>query len=281
MMIIEMNMDWIPALTTSSIVALGIWLSKNILKESIKNDIAHEYNQKLEKLRAKLRKSDEEFKAEIRAKEKEIEAIRQGALSGIANRQSLLFEKEVSAVESLWCSVIDLSSAKQIAATMAVIDFEAASEETAKNHRAREMFEMLGGDLKLTSLKTIEANKVRPFISPVAWAFYSAYSAIIFHAVVQMHMLQKGINIPNIMNNTKLIDVVKIALPHQEEYIDKYGTGALFHLLEELESKMLFAFNQTLKGEKADAEALEQAAKILSASDKLLNEDRDQQEEHA
>ena len=263
-------MDWIPALSTTSAFAVIIWLSRNLIVTRLTNAVRHEYDEKIEKLKTELRQSEEAFKADLRAKEAQIDALRSGALSGMANRQAAIFQRQLRAIEQLWEAVVSLGPAKAASAWMAVVKFEAAAKEAAKNPRFREMFEIIG-NIDLNNMQTNQAVKTRPFISQLAWAYYSAYQAIVFHAVARLHMLKNGIDMVEVIDSEGVTKLVKVALPHQVEYIEKYGPGAFHYLLDELESNLLLAFQLMLKGEEADKDTLEKAAAIIKQSESLID----------
>lgn len=82
--------DWLlSSLTTAALIGAAAFLSRHLILTRLKASVGHEFNEKLETLRAELRKSEEAFKADLRAKESQIEALRSGALSGMASRQVL------------------------------------------------------------------------------------------------------------------------------------------------------------------------------------------------
>lgn len=271
-------MEWLAAISTTSLLAVVLWLSKNLIITRLTKAVRHEYDEKIEKLRTKLRKSEETFKSDLQSKEAQINALRSGALSTISSRQVAVFEKQVKAIEQVWNTVIALGPAKSVSAWMAVIKFEAAAKAAAQNPRAREMFSMLS-TIDLEAIDTKEAQKARPFISPVAWAYFTAYQAVVTHAVFRLHMLKSGIEMTDVIDTEHVMKVVKLALPHQAEYIEKHGPSAFHYLLEELETNMLTSFKLMMKGDEADKEALEKAAAIISESEKLLESSKQQSAE--
>jgi hypothetical protein len=135
----------------------------------------------------------------------------------------------------------------------------------------REMFKMIDNGLDMKNLGYAESSRSRPFVSPLAWAYYSAYQAIVIHAVLKLKAIQTGIekDFADIENITKL---VKVALPHQTEYIDKYGPSVFHYLLDELESKLLAELSNLLGGEKNDKETVERAAEIVREAERLMSE---------
>jgi len=269
--------DWIPAISTTTLLAGSLWLARNLISTRLTNSVRHEYDQKLATLNAELTKKQETLKADLRLKELQLESLKATALNGISKRQSVLFDKQVQAIEILWSQVIDLLPAKGAAQNLAVISFDSSLKLSSEDPKAREMFEMIGSNVSLTSIDTKCTHKIRPFISPVAWAYFIAYSSILSHAIMKTHMLKKGLNFPDIVNGKNLRKVLITALPHRKEYIEKVDSGAYFHLLDELESLMLLSFNNTLKGENEDKAALLQASELIKASEELSNQDRAEQ----
>jgi len=185
-------MEWIAAISTTSLLAAALWLSRNLIITRPTNSVRHEYDTKLENL-----------KADLKAKSSQIDALRSGALSSVTTRQAAIFQRQLTAIEQLWDSVVSLGPAKAVSAWMAVVKFEAA----AKNPRFREMFSMIGS-IDLNSFQTNQALKTRPFVSPLAWAYYSAYQAIVFHAVTCLHMLKNGIDMVEVIDTKNVTELV-------------------------------------------------------------------------
>ena len=84
-------MDWLPSITTTTLLGVAIWLSRNLIITRLKNAVRHEYNSEIEELKGKLRQNEELLKAELRKKETQIEALRSEAIKGVSNRQALIF----------------------------------------------------------------------------------------------------------------------------------------------------------------------------------------------
>jgi hypothetical protein len=251
-------MDWIPAISTTSVLGVTIWLGRDILIQRLRGSIQHEFNGKLEKLRA-----------DMRDKESQIEALRSGALSGVQYRQAALYDRKLKATEDIWNAVVSMAVAKNVSAFIATIKFDEAAKEAAQNEQIREAFKAMGDAFDLKALDLSGASKSRPYVSKLAWAYYSAYQSIVMRAVLQMEMLKAGIDI-DLSKKEEVLNLIKVALPHHEGYIEKYGLGASHYLLEELELKILAQIENTLKGVENDQESLEKAARILREADSLM-----------
>jgi hypothetical protein len=267
----DMNfLDWIPAISTSSLLAFALWLMRSVISTRLTKSVQHEFDTKLEILRAELRKNEESFKSELRAKDAQIELLRSGAMSGLASRQAALDKRRIEAVDQLWSAVIELAPAKSASATMSVIIFEEAAKEAAKNPKFRQMFETLGGNLDFKQFQGTSALKVRPFVSDMSWAIFSAYQAILLFAVSQIQMLKTGLDAPKILNIDAVSKLVQTAMPHYTEYLSKYGSAGFHYLLDELESRLLKELQNILKGEESDKASIEEAAVILKESERLM-----------
>ena len=105
--------SWLPSVTTTALLALALWLGRNLIATRLVKSVEHEFNTKLESLRAELRKNEEElFKADLRSKEAEIAALRGGAMTAMASRQVALDKRRLDAVDQLWSALtaLDLPS---------------------------------------------------------------------------------------------------------------------------------------------------------------------------
>lgn len=263
-------MEWFAPISTTALFALALWLSRNLIITRLTNSVRYEYENKLESLKADLRQNEEIVKADLKAKASQIDALRSGVLSGITSREAAIFQRRLAAVEQLWDAVISLGPAKSVSAWMAVVKFEPAAKEAAKNPRFREIFSVIGS-FDLNSLSNNPALRTRPFVSPIVWAYYSAYQAIIFHAVARLQMLKSGIDMVEVIDNKNVTNLVKAALPHQVQYIEQFGPGAFHYLLDELENNLLAAFQQMFKGDESDKDTLEKAAAIIKQSEVLMD----------
>jgi hypothetical protein len=226
--------------------------------------VKHEYDEKIESLKSSMRQNEERMRADLTASQSQIESLRSGALAGVVSMRSYLYQKQIEAVETLWDAVVALGPAKMISAQMAIINFEEAAKEAARNEKARELFKMYGQ----SEIQGIDASKVRPFVSAIAWALFSAYQTIVMHAVLRLKTLQFGFD-KDFSDIEGITKIVKVALPHRVTYINQYGISAFHYLLDELESLLLDELKRILDGMEADKESVQRAALILEETMKV------------
>lgn len=261
--------DWcLASVSSASLVSLVILLLRNVITTRLTASVQHEFNDKIEVIKSQLRTTEESFKAELRKKESQIETLTNGALSAMASRQITLDKRRIEAIEQLWCSVNKLAPARNVASTMAFINFDAALKETAKSQKARSTFEVMI-PIDLNSIEFGSGWVARPFVSTLAWALYSAYIAILGISVGKMKQLQIGVE-GDFFDNKGVCELVRTALPHHEAYITKFGAAALPQLLAELESCLLLEFNRMLIGTDSDVASVEKAAEIMKATSLLM-----------
>lgn len=154
---------------------------------------------------------------------------------------------------------------------MALVKFEESSKEASRNPKFRQIFEIIGGGFDIRNIKLGEASKARPFLSPLAWAYYSAYQAIVIQYAMKFETLKIGVEFPEeYLNSEGVKKLVKAVLPHQSGYLDKYGSRAFYYLLDEIESLLLSELQNMQKGVESDKENAERAAAILKESDRLM-----------
>lgn len=266
---------WIPTAIAAFLVLL-VFVGKHSIKAEIEKSVQHKFDAKIETLRAEIRKNEEEFKSELRLKETEISALRDGVLGGRVNRQAMLDKRRLEAVERVWAAVTELAPFKFASATMSNIKFDAAAKEASRDPKVRLLFKTMGlpGSGKFPENP---AKNERLFVSPIAWALFSAYATVLSVSVLQMKMLELGLAEANkLLDTEKIKTIMKAALPHQTEFIEKYDSTAYHILLDELEEKLLGELRKLLDGVETDEAAIAQSAKIMKAVDEVAADNASQ-----
>jgi hypothetical protein len=256
--------DWIPSLTSSALFALALYLFRKVISVRLTQSVKNEFDTKLSALQS-----------ELRTKEAQINALQTGALSGLVNRQSKMYEKQIEAIEQIWEAKMQLSKGAHLVSTMAIVEFNASSKQAVKDPNFRAMFETIGGDLKLSDLNLESANKCRPFISDLAWAYYSAYKTIIIIALTKMDVIRNGIENPERYFSFKGGDsLLKSVLPNYSDFIEKDNDGSYHELfLDEIEKLLLLELKNIQSGCKSDTENVKRAAVILKEAEDFMKEE--------
>ena len=254
--------NWIPAVTTASVMTAIGWLARSFIITRLTKSVQSKFDLKLEVL-----------KSELKTKEAQIESLRTGAMSGLIMRQSVLYQRKIEAIDQIWSAIVELEKAKFISATMAGLKFEECSAESAKSSRFRTAFEIIGGSFKPDNLDFSGASKARPFITPLAWAYYSAYSSVIMLAVAKLQILKFGVeNGHKFFKSDSSSKLLKTVLPSRSSYIDEHGTAVHHYLLDDIEQLLLMELQNIQSGQESDKENARRAIEINKEVEKVTNE---------
>ena len=276
-------MDWLGLLALVLYLGtlVGVFAGRNWLQAWVQRWATHGFDTKLEQLRAELRAKEEELKSDLRVKESEITALRDGVLSGRTQREALIDKRRIEAVDGLWQAYMALAPLVMSSALMTSIKFDAAAAASARNPKARELFETLskiGGDPdeKIKKLGEVPAKAQQPFVSPMAWAYFSAYQSIILYAYMRLRILGIGMEKPSeYFKEEPIRDLLKETLPDYADYIDQYGASAYHYLLPELEKRLLAELQKMLTGVEQDAAGVAHAARIMALAEQARVEQRE------
>lgn len=254
---------WLASGGTMALFSLALWLARNLIITRLTKSVEHEYARLLENYKLELRRSEEDFKSELRSKELEISALRSGVLSAVSNRQLLLDKRRIEATEEIWSSVVALGSFRFVSSWMSRIKFEEAAEAAKSDPNVRRIVEVFDKQLDPDSIKAqLVPSKSRPYVTPMLWASYSAYSTIMLQAVMRAYVIKHGLGF-DLMDAGKCAEVLKLVLPHQSDYIDKFGPSCYHYLLDEVEEKIIKEIHQTISGAETDEAGIRQAADVI------------------
>lgn len=235
-------------------ITLLVFVFQTVIKEFFANAIKHDYDVKLEELKSQLNQNGSDVKD-----------LRDSALIGIHDRQSKLYKKQIKATEILWSDVIELSKIKHISTSL--LNFSSNYEKVAKmskdDPKLREFFEMLEGDFDIKNFDFRVGEKLRPFISPLAWAYYNSYKSILVDDIVKFSVLKIGVGEDILKENDKLIKLLEITLPDHKDYINNEQTKSFYYLLEILENRLLDELKSFLKGDENSKASIELASSIM------------------
>jgi len=256
------------ALSSTAFISFLIWFFQNPIAKWFERKVQHGFDTKLEGLKAQMRASEERLKADLRVKEAEIVALRGGALSALASRQIAIDKRRLEAVDQLWSSIIELGKLRRFSQLLSVIKFDVLAEQSEKNPKVREVASTVLGDLDIGKLTLGEAEKARPFVSPMVWAVYSAIQAVTLDAVTKWHFVKHGIAAKKLLDEKYVTNMIKAALPYMSSYLDEHGSAGFHYTLESLDALLLIEVQKMLSGAETDQAGIDQAATILELAGK-------------
>lgn len=259
----EKFVPWV-ALAASLLTPVVLFVGRNWLRTYIERRVSHGFDREIEKVRTDLRSSEERLKSDLRQRESEIASLRDGVLSGRANRNALVDKRRIEAVEKLWVGVTKLSRMQWSSSTLAILKIEELAKSAPHDGNLREFLKVIAGPDLSEQIKELRAGEERPFVSPLAWALYSAYSTIILGAYAQLRTLASGVSKPlDLLDTKRGAELIKAVLPHRADYIDAHGPSAHHYLLEEIEGMILDELRAILDGSAHDEANAKKTADIL------------------
>lgn len=266
--------DWLPWISflISLGVPLAIFIGRNWLKARIEKGVQHRFDLKIEGMRADLRESEERLKSALRNGESEIAILRNAVLAGSAGRQALLDKRRFEAVERIWKAINDMAQLKGLSSMMAIMNVKEVAKEVG-DPRMQQVLSMIGaGTPDMRDVKNI-ARDERPFLPDLAWAYFTAYSTILYGNLVVYQMLKTGVkDFEKYIKRDGSKEILKAALPHQSKWIDDNQPETYHYLLDELENNLLLELKKILDGVEVDAAEITKARKILNAVNQAAGE---------
>ncbi|SDR87094.1 hypothetical protein [Bradyrhizobium canariense] len=266
--------DWLPriSLLISLAVPLGIFIGRHWMKARLEKGVQHRFDLKIEEMRADLRESEERLKSALRDRESEIAILRNVVLAASSGRQALLDKRRFEAVECIWRAVNDMAQLKGLSSMMAIMNVKEVAKEVG-DPRMQQLLSMIGaGTPNISDLPNIARNE-RPFLPELTWAYFTAYSTILYGNLAVYKTLAAGVkDFEKYLKRDGSKEILKEALPHQSKWIDDSSPEAYHYLLDELENNLLLELRKILNGVETDAAEITKARKILNAVNQAVEE---------
>jgi hypothetical protein len=262
---------WIISTVSAAVLVLAS-LAVPAFRETIGRYVAgfvqHHFDERIEKLRSELRRSEEQFAADLRANEQRFRSLADTALSLRSSRQEALDARRLQAVEKLWAATVATRRWLLVAGFVSGLNldelYKAAEEGDPKVQKLGETIDKLTGhDLEIEA-QAASAAAEQPFVSLEVWSFFSVYQGVMFHSLIIIKALSTG-TVKYMKKKDTLKPLMLLALPEYKDFIEKHGFGGYYHLLDIIEQKLLNAIREMLDGKEMDEVTLRRSAEIMSA----------------
>jgi hypothetical protein len=255
------TLSWILNWIVTSGLAAGVllvaaWIARKWLLAQISESVRHEYDAKLENVRS-----------ELRARENQLAALRDGALTHMVSTQTAASQRRLKAVDDLWQAVTEWQRLAGAVKHMEVIKFEECSKSIESEPNLKEFFRMIQRNTPGFEGIGATAAGARPYLSDLAWALYTAYTTVFVVAAAQIKILSEGIDGRKFFDFAATDKVLITALPEYESFIKKFGHVGYGQLVDVLTSRILAELRNTVAGKEQDAESIRRASEILKASE--------------
>ncbi|MGO7341509.1 hypothetical protein ACCT08_15215 [Rhizobium johnstonii] len=254
-----MNLEnWIPALISSGALLL---VGRHLLKASIEKSVAHVFDRELEKV-----------KADLRRKDAEISDLRTGALSGLSARQAELDRRKIQAASNLWAATIRQRRFYALAGMVSRLNLQEIRKATETNPQEKDKMMQLGEMLwKLSMAESVPPVELPPdndqiFLPPQAWLCFNALRTIGSSAIAVIGTIKSGAPLSLLKESVELNEELKLALPDQADFINKYPDSGPYLLIKELEDRIFASLVRALNENDSALRAVEAASEIVAHS---------------
>jgi hypothetical protein len=260
---------FLTALMSAGILGILSLIAGIVFKPTYEKFVQHRFDRSLEQFKSERREAEEKLRSQLSKQQVELDALRAGALSGMATRNTMLDKRRIEAVEKLWAAVIDLRPFSTGTAALKKVDLvkmlqAAGKPETQK--AAAALLQTLG----LKDVKSIpySIDKERLFVPPLLWAKFEAYRTLIFVPFLVLNAAQFGLG-EELLDLNAIADVAKKAMPRAADVLNEVGIRAVPVIAELLHDELLSSIADILDSPMSDARTVEQAQSILKAVAKL------------
>ena len=232
-------------------VGIAVFFARKYIIDLISASVRFDFERKLENVRA-----------DLRAKEAEIDALRSGAFSRMDAIQTAVTARRMKAADDLWAAVVEWGKLTHVVSIMAVIKFDVASENVEREPKLQDVFKAIAPNVIDTLNRLFNlGDKDRLHLSDITWALFAAYRAIFLAAAGKAHLLGSGIDGRTFINAEGINDVLLAALPEQKAVIQAGASGHL-QLLDILRNRIIEELRRTIEGAEQDAASVERAVTV-------------------
>jgi len=198
-----------------------------------------------------------EFESKLRINENELRELQRLTNSLTEARNKYLDQRKIDANEFLWEEICQNNINKLSAEFLKSFNIEEINKGITSGKASQENLSTfieeiskLAGIDKLAERRSDREklpNWVKLHVSDEVWAVYEAHSAIISHGITTFITWKSGLSTKIFLKNDETIKLALKALPHQKDFLAKYGIGGCYFLLDELQSKAFIRLQNDIK----------------------------------
>lgn len=89
------------------------------------------------------------------------------------------------------------------------------------------------------------------------------------HSLVRWTALKTGMGAVKLINDEPVKELILAVLPHYKDYLEKFGPGSYYYVLDALDNRLLSEIRAMLSGSSDDLASVERASKIVELAGKL------------
>lgn len=246
----------ISTLSSTALLGFIIYFSRTTLTKLIGKSIEHRFDKKIEN-----------FKAEIRDKEKELEQIRAFMASTRRERDSTLQTKRFEAAEILMRSRQFLGQFTMLVEYLKLLKMDEIldkRDDPKITQFIKALTDPVNIDEKLREYGTFDRTLPDLYLSERVKKLFDAYQYIILNAVMIMRVLSiPGLNInPDLFKKDSLRNTVIELAPPAKEGFDQFGDSYAYHWTNYFYEEILKEIRNELLGITSLSKDTEAATKL-------------------
>lgn len=247
---------------SGALVTVMIWLSKEWISIRLRTSIQHEYDQKLESLKAQLQAQNDVALVELRAALERQASLLATAHASFSEGQKAAMERKLQAVDELWRRILHLRST--LPPILGFIDLLTVDEYgRIKDHQTFRTLSEGWSMERITTLVDRDVEQVRPYVGEYTWAVFHSYQAVMLRIVFLLYLGRDDAAKLEWHKDSGTRQLIQAVLtPDELQEFDTTQFGKITWLQRRFESKVLVASQKLISGEEFGAEALEQARLI-------------------
>ncbi len=255
---------WGPAILSSGAVGLlgtaAGWFAKSAIEQHLKSS----FDQKLEVV-----------KADIRAKEAKIDAVRNTVLKGLGSQSDTLTKRRMEACERLWAATLfqrKYSMAHMFVQTVKLTEiFRVLKSGEAEAEKIKQFTNLFTGSIDFQALAKDQRAEVateRPFLPQKAWLAYLAISGLSARAGFILIAIKNGVQAVDFMKGPEEVNqLISEVLPEQKAFLDSLPDVGGYYLITQLEEAIFKDLEAYLGGTVGDEEMLSRVSGIMRRID--------------
>jgi hypothetical protein len=273
------------AVVSATLVSALAWLARTLIYERLKAGVQHEFNERLEavradakeretRLQAELKVQDTRLQAELRSRDQQLQLLQSGVLSARASRQAALDARRLDAIDALWASFHSLAPLRVAARLMETIKYKEALAHAATDRNTQGFFADMAKFAGVTT-EQLQARaedfpwKARLYVSEQAWKLFGAYQGVLHVLLLRLKQLEAGID-KDFTKIEKSIAEVRDALPHYTKFLDEHGADVLPLLVEDLGIAFERELLSMLNNEPSGTRDVEQAGALMAVAERFI-----------
>ena len=259
-------------ITSAGVAGLLVLLFREWISTRLKCSIQHEYDQKLEAHKARLKAENEVALLELKTTFEREATLHAAAHASFSEGQKASMERKLNASDRLWQEILHLRNSSR---PLAIIDSQTVVRY--KNNKNKPLFHELVVEPSKASLKDMMDSKkddqtedVRLYVGGDIWTIFVAYKSIMLKRLLLFHFEDDDAAKIEWYKNADVRQLIEAILTAEElRAFDQTIDGKGSWLQGLLESKILTSLQKIISGEEFGVKSLEQARLIQHYAENL------------